>query len=90
MIHIFNALSDDYDLIQTIDAHSTLVVDIKLVITSIGIKNKHKITQYEKQTEEKGTDIFYIQRSVMELTRSPMVCENTRRKTTEIHRVVQM
>lgn len=49
MIHIFNALSDDYDLIQTIDAHSTLVVDIKLVITSIGIKNKHKITQYEKQ-----------------------------------------
>ena len=48
MIHIFNALSDDYDLLQTIDAHSTSIVDIKLVMTNVGFKNSHKITQFEK------------------------------------------
>lgn len=34
LIHIFNAESDDYDLIQTIDVHSTSIVDLKLVITN--------------------------------------------------------
>ena len=49
MIHIFNAMTDDYELIQTIDCHTTSIVDIKVVKCTISTKNKHKVVQYEKQ-----------------------------------------
>ncbi|CDW83913.1 mitogen-activated protein kinase-binding protein 1 isoform x4 [Stylonychia lemnae] len=49
MIHIFNATNDEYELIQTIDVHTTSIVDAKFAVCTIGIKNKHKIVSYEKQ-----------------------------------------
>jgi len=44
MIHIFNAVNDEYELMQTIDVHTTSIVDAKFAIITVGIKNKHKIT----------------------------------------------
>eukprot|EP00347_Sterkiella_histriomuscorum_P016249 403353917 len=49
MIHIFNARDDDYELIQTIDVHTTSLIDAKFIKCTISQKNKHKITAYEKQ-----------------------------------------
>ena len=48
MIHIFNADSDEYELLQSLDAHSTCIVDLQWAMVTVGIKNQHKMTQYEK------------------------------------------
>lgn len=48
MIHIFDAKTDDYELVQTIDAHTTSIIDAKFIQCMVGIKNKHKVMQYEK------------------------------------------
>jgi WD40 repeat protein len=49
MLHIFNASNDDYDLIQTIDAHQTSIVDLSVVISTFSVKNKSKMTHFERQ-----------------------------------------
>jgi hypothetical protein len=49
MIHIFKATTDEYDLMQTIDVHSTSIIDISMILTTFSVKNKNKMTHYEKQ-----------------------------------------
>ena len=44
MIHIFDALSEDLDLLQTIDVHTTSVVDTLFAMERVGVTNKHKVT----------------------------------------------
>lgn len=40
MIHIFNADSDEYTLVQTIDVFSSSVIDAKFIKCVVPIKNK--------------------------------------------------
>lgn len=44
MIHVFNAEADEYELIQTIDAHGTSIVDLQFAFVVVGVQNKHKVT----------------------------------------------
>lgn len=44
MVHIFNAGGEDYELMQTIDAHGTSIVDLQFAVVVIGVQNKHKVT----------------------------------------------
>lgn len=49
MIHIFNALNDDYELLQTIDASTSSIVDVKISKCTIPVKSKNKVVSSEKQ-----------------------------------------
>ena len=55
MLHIFDASSDDYDLLQTLDAHQTSILDLcfaqvtQPVKTTLAKSLSTKVTQYEKQ-----------------------------------------
>jgi hypothetical protein len=40
MIHVFNATTDEYELIESIDEHSTSIIDAKIIKSTVGIKTK--------------------------------------------------
>lgn len=40
IVHIFNAKTDDYELVQTIDSHSSSIVDAKFIKCTVPVKVK--------------------------------------------------